>query len=181
MQQRSAFRVIQSIMPSHDANAMVGCNDMISCENCLWLSLSPVNVFLWDQSTEKYCLSNSPTSSSVSLFLCQSYQYISRWVGDDAKCIVVTSSCVSVSVPVRGRMPTLLHGPGYNLGEWKGMPPSCALLGGLQSGHGLCCYGNLTWMRNVSEYMLLLDIVASTDSPGCCNTCWKYLNFGILT
>ena len=26
--------------------------------------------------------------------------------------------CVSVCVPVRGRMPTLLHGPGYNLGDW---------------------------------------------------------------
>jgi len=30
------------------------------------------------------------------------------------KCIVVTRVCVSV----RGRMPTLLHGPGCNLGEW---------------------------------------------------------------
>jgi len=35
---------------------------------------------------------------------------------DDAKCIVVTSVCVCLSV--RGRMPTLLHGPGCNLGEW---------------------------------------------------------------
>jgi len=40
---------------------------------------------------------------------------------------VVTRVCVSV----RGRMPTLLHGPGGNLGEWYGMPPSCALLGDL--------------------------------------------------
>jgi len=40
--------------------------------------------------------------------------------------------CVSVGLclclSVRGRMPTLLHGPGCNLGEWQGMPP--ALLGG---------------------------------------------------
>jgi len=28
------------------------------------------------------------------------------------------------------RIPTLLHGPGCNLGEWLGVPPSCALLGG---------------------------------------------------
>ena len=35
-------------------------------------------------------------------------------VVDDAKCIVVKRVCVSV----RGRMPTLLHGPGCNLGEW---------------------------------------------------------------
>jgi len=26
------------------------------------------------------------------------------------------------------RMPTLLYRPGYNLGEWQGVPPSCALL-----------------------------------------------------
>ena len=31
-------------------------------------------------------------------------------------------------------MPTLLHGPGRNLGEWSGMPPSCALLGGFTIG-----------------------------------------------
>ena len=38
-------------------------------------------------------------------------------------------SRICVCVSVRGRMPTLLHGPGRNLGEWCGMPPSCALLG----------------------------------------------------
>ena len=44
---------------------------------------------------------------------------ISRHVGlDDAKCIVVTRVCVSVCLYVRGRMSTLLHGPGCNLGEW---------------------------------------------------------------
>jgi len=42
--------------------------------------------------------------------------------------------CVSVCVAVRGRMPTLLHGPGCNLAEWYGMPPSCALLGGFAIG-----------------------------------------------
>ena len=36
------------------------------------------------------------------------------------------------------------------------MPPSCALLGGLQSVHGLRCCGNITRTRNVSEYMLVL-------------------------
>ena len=36
--------------------------------------------------------------------------------------------CVCVSV--RRRIPTLLHGPGCNLGEWQGVPSSCAVLGG---------------------------------------------------
>ena len=40
------------------------------------------------------------------------------WVVDDAKCIVVTRVCVSVCLSVRGRTPTLLHGPGCNLGAW---------------------------------------------------------------
>ena len=44
------------------------------------------------------------------------------WVVDNAKCrpIVVTRVCVYVSV--RGRMPTLLHGPGCNLGSGRGCP-----------------------------------------------------------
>jgi len=50
------------------------------------------------------------------------------WVVDHEKCIVVTFTRICVSV--RGRMPTLLHGRGCNLGEWSGMPPSCALMGG---------------------------------------------------
>ena len=29
-----------------------------------------------------------------------------------------TRLCVYVCLSVRGRMPTLLHGPGCNLGEW---------------------------------------------------------------
>ena len=40
------------------------------------------------------------------------------WVVDDAKCIVVTRVCLSVCVSVRGRTPTLLHGPGCNLAAW---------------------------------------------------------------
>ena len=52
---------------------------------------------------------------------------------------------------VRGRMPTLLHGPGCNLGEWYGVPPSCALQGGFAIGARVA----LLW-RNVSERMYSL-------------------------
>jgi len=45
-----------------------------------------------------------------------------------------------VSVSVRGRMPTLLHGPGCNLGEWSGMPLVVHYWADLQSVHGLRCY-----------------------------------------
>jgi len=43
-------------------------------------------------------------------------------------------SRASVCVSVRGRMLTVLHGPGCNLGQWQGLPPSCALLGGFAIG-----------------------------------------------
>jgi len=43
------------------------------------------------------------------------------WVVDDAKCASVCV-CASVCLSVRGRMPTLLHGPGCNLEEWWVMP-----------------------------------------------------------
>ena len=57
---------------------------------------------------------------------------------DDAKCIVVTHVCVSVSV--RSRMPTLLHGPGCNLGSGKGYPLVVYYWADLQSVHGFRCY-----------------------------------------
>jgi len=76
-------------------------------------------------------------------------------VVDDAKCIVVTRVCVSV----RGRMPTLLHGIGYNLGEWyRGCPLVVHIWADLLSVHGLRCRGNITRTRNVSEYMLVLAL-----------------------
>jgi len=45
---------------------------------------------------------------------------------------VCLSVCMCVSV--RGRTSILLHGPGCNLDEWQGLPPSCALLGGFAIG-----------------------------------------------
>jgi len=84
------------------------------------------------------------------------------WVVDDAKCIVVTSVCVfvcvSVCLSVRGCIPTLLHGPECNLEDGRGCPLVVHCWAALQSVHGLRCYGNITRMRNVSEYMLVLAL-----------------------
>jgi len=49
---------------------------------------------------------------------------------------------VSVCLYVRGRMPTLLHGPGCNLGNGMGCPLFVHCWADLQSVHGLRCYGN---------------------------------------
>ena len=59
-------------------------------------------------------------------------------------------------------MPTLLHGPGFNMGSGSGCPPSCALLGRFAIGHGLHCYGNIMRMQNVSDYMLVLALCLVT-------------------
>ena len=56
---------------------------------------------------------------------------------DDAKCIVVTAVCVCVSVclSVPRRMPTLLHGPGWNLGNGRECPVVVHYWADLQSVH----------------------------------------------
>ena len=79
--------------------------------------------------------------------------YISRDSYIDCATCMVARVCVSV----RGRMPTLVHGPECNLGEWwgKGMPIVVHYWADLQSVHG---YGNTTRTRNVSEYMLVLAL-----------------------
>ena len=97
---------------------------------------------------------------------------------------MVTRVCVCVCVylcvcvSVRGRTPTLLHGPGCNLGSGRGCPLVVHYWADLQSGHGLRCTGgvlNITaevwnagfqWWRsgditrtqNVSEYTLILAL-----------------------
>jgi len=52
--------------------------------------------------------------------------------------------CVSVCLSVRGRTPTLLHGPGCNLGRGRGCPLVVHFWADLQSVHGLRWYGNIT-------------------------------------
>ena len=54
-------------------------------------------------------------------------------------------ACLSVC----GRMPTLLHGPGCNLGEWWGMPPSCTLLGGF----AIAAWVALLWQQRELEML----------------------------
>ena len=142
-----------------------------------------MKVFLWERKDKSRCLTGSICyDHTLSLndggdhykFQENSFHWLARkdsrqrllrweynkllhfaWGVDDAECIVVTRVCVSV----RGRMPTLLHGPGCNLGTGMGCA-CCALLGGFAIGarHGLRCYGNITGTRNVTEYMIVLAL-----------------------
>jgi len=74
------------------------------------------------------------------------------------------SLCLSVCLSVRGRMPTLLHGPGCNLGSGRGCPLVVHCWADLQSVNGLRCYGNITRTRNVSEYMLVLALCLVSEA-----------------
>ena len=53
-------------------------------------------------------------------------------------------------------MPTLLHGPGCNLGNGRGCPLIVHYWADLQSVHGLRCYDNIVRTRNVSECLYSL-------------------------
>ena len=59
--------------------------------------------------------------------------------------------CLCVCLPVRGRMHTLLHRPGCNLGSGRGCPLVVHYWADLQSVHGLRCYGNTMEMRGRAQ------------------------------
>jgi len=92
------------------------------CSRCLLLQLSPS--------------SSAPMLSSSSC--CWQSAPFSLWVP------LSPAHCLSVCLSVRGRTPTLLHGPGCNLGRGRGCPLVVHNWADLQSGHGLRCYGNIT-------------------------------------
>ena len=69
-------------------------------------------------------------------------------VVDDVKCIVVTRVCVCVCLSVRGCTPTLLHGPGCNLGV-VGDAPYCAVLDGFAIGARV----SLLWQHSAKREM----------------------------
>ena len=67
----------------------------------------------------------------------------SAWVGDDAKCIVVTRVCVSVCLSAAVH-PHYCTDPDVTWGHGRGCPLVVHYWTYLQSGHGLHCYDNIT-------------------------------------
>jgi len=88
----------------------------------------------------------------VIVTFCVSRRRRKMYCGHARLCV---SLCVCLSAAVCA-VRTLLHGHGCNLGEWYGLPSSCALLplvvhywADLQSVHGLRSYGNITRTRDM--------------------------------
>ena len=71
------------------------------------------------------------------------------YCGHASLCVCV---CVCDCVSVRGRTPTLLYGPGCNLGAWQRLSPSCALLGGFAIGARVA----LLWQHNANPIVTSL-------------------------
>ena len=69
------------------------------------------------------------------------------------KCIVATSVCMSVCLSVPRRIPTLLHRPGCNLGEWYGCPLVVHNWANLQSVHGFRRYNNIHVCKLIALYI----------------------------
>jgi len=102
------------------------------------------------------------------------------WVVDAAKhsghahlCVCV---CVCVCRSVHCRIPTLLQGSRCNLGNGRGVPHSCALLGGFTIGVWVL----LLWHHSPNakcQRVLALDLCLVKFSCNCtynisCVTCW---------
>ena len=99
--------------------------------------------------TPTTCTTCSPTWSCsttsdglTAAFHSLSFGYISReW--QTTRNVYWSCASVCVCVSVRRRIPTLLHGSGRNLGEWKGCPLVVQCWLDLQSMHGFRCYDNI--------------------------------------
>jgi len=126
-----------------------------------WRKLKALTGFILPLSTtgllrKGHCCfcTGSDTSTTVNVSWLYAVLLHAAWVVDDANCILVMLICVSVC-------PTLLHGPGCNLGEWLvpwGGVPSVVVhhWADLQSVHRFCCYDNRAWMRNASRCLYSL-------------------------
>ena len=120
----------------------------------------PTCIVLWQWHIQYYKIYNNIYTEWIienfNVQICHSLHF--AWVVDDVKCIVVTRVCVSVYLSVRGRVPTLLHGPDITWGSGKVCPLVVQYWADMQSVHELRCYDNITRTRNISEYMLVLAL-----------------------
>ena len=103
---------------------------------------------------------------------------------------MATAVCVSVSLSVPRRIPTLLHGPGCNLGNGRGGVPSscaapqirsailalyklvcmyvCMYSAGLQSVNGFRCYDNIHICKLIALHIVNAYSVEREMSASAC-------------
>jgi len=126
---------------------------------CSIKSLLYIDTNLLPTATQIFCTLYRDNVATHILQRCRECWLQFAWVVDDAKGIVVTRVCVCVCLCVCLSAAACLHyctDPDVTWGNGRGCPLVVHYWADLQSVHGLCCYGNVTRTRNVSDYMLIL-------------------------
>jgi len=86
--------------------------------------------------------------------------------------------CVRLSVPYR--VPTLLHRPRCNLGEWQECPLVVHYWANLQSVHGFRCYDNAHVYKLIALYTANAYSTKHKMSSSACTRCMAGLKFAGL-
>jgi len=73
--------------------------------------------------------------------------------------------CVCLSVP--RRIPTLLHGPGCDLGNGRGCPLVVHYWADLQSVDGFRCYDNIHACKVIALYTEIPNEMSASACTGC--------------
>jgi len=84
------------------------------------------------------------------------------------------SVCLPVCLSVLRRIPTLLHGPGCNLGEWQGFSLVVHYSADLQSVHEFCCYDNIHVCRLIALYTANVYSAEREMSTSACTRCMAH-------
>ena len=69
--------------------------------------------------------------------------------------------CLCLGLSTAAYIPTLLHGPECNLGDWHGVPSSCAPLGGFAIGTLVSLLGQHIWTK--CQRVLVLTLCLFVD------------------
>jgi len=98
-------------------------------------------------------LHHKPQSFTVDAYAVRSHVFITFRVSRRRREMYIGHArlCVFLCVSVPRCIPTLLHGPECNSGEWQRCPLVVHCWADLQSVHGFRCYDSIARTRNVSD------------------------------
>ena len=87
---------------------------------------------------------------------------VANWFGRSALSQPCVCLCL-VGLSTAAYIPTLLHGPECNLGDWHGVPSSCAPLGGFAIGTLVSLLGQHIWTKCQRVLVLTLCLFVSSS------------------
>jgi len=113
----------------------------------------------WQSAQCLECQSDITECRGMNVTNSQTYSSTSSYISREAKWRRNVywprpSVCLSVCLSVPCRIPTLLHRPRCNLGQWWGLPLVVQYWADLQLVHGFCCYNNIHVCKQESNIHL---------------------------